>query len=610
MFISKLKTSICTLRITIAFLLVMFFAPVAMSQSDQITIDVELSRASVYLGDEVTYQIIVRGSDNPTNPVVSFPDSLNAQYHGRTWQSFTSMRVINGRNSTVTEKRFSFQFTLRAIESGTISIPAPTIEIDGQVYTGQNSSFESILPVESIDDVIEVSLERDEIYLNETVILECAWWIPDQTSEFSFTSSAIPSSFQLFGLEPLQAGTQRIAFDINGQQMLATILDDQLNGVRMTKFVFRMSITPTEQGEFTIGPLRSVFTRQGGSRNAHRAYAQSNTIKVSVRPVPTENQPDGYSGAIGEFQLQTQALNTNVNVGDPIELTLRVRGQEPMVGVTDAPNLSSNPLFVDQFKISSEGWREKLPRQSGQRVYSTTIRALDEHVTQIPSIELPSFNPMTRGYKVYRSLPIDIIVNPVQEVTLSDAVVTGGTPQVPTEKAIERVELTRAMPGLWAHGSLEELQTNSGFSLIETINNPVQFSILASGPCLFAFSLIFAIRRSRRTPQSHILNRAYRHAQSTTRGGHFADGLRHYVSIASGINTDAMTAQDVFLLPIQDADARLIASSLNDAERVEYVLENTSAQSPVDPRQDSRTYDTQLLKRVHLQILNAARANQ
>lgn len=605
---TTLRIHLSVLRIVPVLFLMIVCSPLALSQSDQVSVEVELSRSSVYVGDDLTYQIIVRGADNPTSPVVSFPDTINAQYHGRTWQSFTSMRVINGRNSTVTEKRFSFQFTLRAIESGIITIPAPTIEVDGQLYTGQASSFESRLPAQSDDDLIEITIQRDDIYLNESVILQCEWWIPGQTSEFSFTSSAIPSSFELLGLEPPQQGMNRIGFEINGQQLVAVTLDDQRDGVRMTKFVFNVSVTPTQAGNFTLGPFRSVFTRQTSNRNAFRAYAESNTIDVRVQPVPTENQPAGYSGAIGEFELRALSSNTTVNVGDPIGVTLRIRGQEPMVGVSDAPDLNSIPAFVDQFKISSEGWREVLPRQSGQRIYETTIRALSEQVSQIPSVELSSFNPATRSYKVYRSQPIKITVNPVQEITLSDAIVTGGAQSTPVMKPTDRVELTRAMPGLWAHGSMDDLQSSKGFSLIETIRNPVQISVLASGPCLFAFSLIFAIKRSRGTPQSATLCRALRQSQRLARSGHFGQALRHYVAIASGINEEALAAQDAYLLPIDDSDAKQLAFALDDVERGAYLEKHSDSQrsrsnnvSPSDA--------AQLLKRIHKQILCAGRGN-
>ena len=60
-------------------MLMMMYSPLAMARNDQVSVEIELSRSSVYVGDELNYQIIVRGADNPTNPMVNFPDSINAQ---------------------------------------------------------------------------------------------------------------------------------------------------------------------------------------------------------------------------------------------------------------------------------------------------------------------------------------------------------------------------------------------------------------------------------------------------------------------------------------------------------------------------------------------------
>ena len=121
-------------------------------QRDPVTVESEVSRLRVYVGDELTYQVIVRGADNPPMPEVEFPSSVVARYQGRSNQAFTSTRIINGRSRTVTDRRYSYQYALTAVDSGMLTIPAPVFEVDGQRYVGQAATFESLLPTRADTD--------------------------------------------------------------------------------------------------------------------------------------------------------------------------------------------------------------------------------------------------------------------------------------------------------------------------------------------------------------------------------------------------------------------------------------------------------------------------
>jgi len=550
---------------SILFIVLGCLSSIGYAQSDPISIDVELSRSRLYVGDDVTYQIIVRGANNPPTPEVDFPDSVRAKFHGRTSQSFTSMRSINGRNRTYTDRRYSFQYTITAVEEGTIEISAPSIVIDGQRYTGQAASFESILPVRSDVDDIEVSVPQSEIYINQSVELECNWWIGDQSSEFSFSSSSLPESFGVRGVEPRIASSQKVRFEIDGQQVIGVVVTGQHRGKEMTRLVFWLSVTPSEVGDFTLGPIRVVFTRRRGTGGSYRAYAESSPIPVTVKRVPIENQPNGYTGVIGDLRLSVYASNTNVNVGDPIELTLSISGQEPMLGVDDAPNLSGIPSFARDFKVSSEGWREKRPRKVGKRIFQTTIRALDDSIDQIPAIEFPSFNPATGSFRINKSSLIDIVVNPVEELTLEDAVITGGGNARLTESSVERSELTSAHPGLWAHGTADQVLEKPGFSF-ESVLKPIWIGAAASGPAIFAFSLLIGLIRDTRASAAGALRMAFRRSRFLDRKGLHAKAVRMYIAAALGINEDAIVAGDASRLPIDEDTVRAAELCLAGSE--------------------------------------------
>lgn len=517
---------------------------------DEISVTTEISRSSVYVGDELTYQVVVRGASNPLQPEVVFPDLLRTQFNGRSSQSYTSMRIINGVRRSVTDRSFIFQFTLTPMGEGSIEIPAPRVEINGQIYSGDPVSFEALLPVRSDADEMEIIVGRSTLYQNETAEIECVWWIGDQTSEFNFSSSAFPESFKLTAVEQNTSGQYKVDFTLNGQPMTGVVETQEHNGQQMSRFSFRIAITPTEVGRFELGPLRAIFTRHSGTGSRFRAYVESEPVDIEVIHVPEQGRPANYNGAIGQFQLTARASNSSVNVGDPIQLTLRIRGEEPMIGVSDAPDLLLDPAFLDQFKVDSEGWREVSPRNRGMRLYETTIRALDDRVTQIPPIQLPSFNPDIGEYRIYRSEAIPLQVTAVREVTLADALVSPSqdTIESPRHRSIDRIELTTATPGLWAHGSREEILQNRGFNLAQALNQPGWQAALAVPPGLFLCACVVVGFRRTRDEELHRHSLAYRQAKRHSG----TEALRVYLSAVMDIDLEATTANDAMNMPISD----------------------------------------------------------
>lgn len=565
--------------------------PCAVAQTgnnDPVSVTVELSRSSVYVGDEVAYKVIVRGARAPQTPQVDFPNSVRAQFHGPSSQSYTSVQIINGVRRSVTERSYIFQYTLTALSEGTVNIPAPTVLIDGQTYQGQQAQFESLLPVVSDVDELEIRVDRNQLYLNETVRVECVWWIADNTSEFNLASSSIPDSFEVRPAQPTGAGQYKIDFSLDGQSMTGYVETGTHNGREMSRFSFVFTVTPTETGHFDLGPMRSIFTRHSGTGSRFRAYVESDSIPVEVIEVPISGRPDNYNGAIGQYQLISRASNTNVNVGDPIDITLRVRGDEPMVGVSDAPDLTQIPAFSDNFKIDSEGWRETTPRNAGTRLYQITIRALDEHVDEIPSIELPSFIPETGRYTVFKSDPIPLRVTGVREVTLADALVNsnqGNRNTSPTER-VDRIDLTPAAPGLWAHATANEMLSKRGFNLAQTLQSPTWQAAIIAPPAFFCFAWLSMTYARTRNPDRARLMHAY--SASKRRSG--VDKLKIYLAQTLQIDEDAVTASDARSLPIDAETQQLLYDLLLGAE--------SSPPASVDQQ-----YLTKTLNEVHAQCL-------
>lgn len=580
------------------FLLCMFLPIVAFASGviaqDTVTVQASLSRESAFVGDEISYVIEVFGATNPEPPSLEIPDGVQAIAHGRTSVTSDSVAVINGRRQQVRQRKFMFQYTLSANTSGTFTIPAPIIKDQGAEHIGNATSFRSVLPSESLDDVLEISIDRVELYQNETIEVECVWWIGDNTSQFNFDSSLFPNSVKIRPVPVPRGVRHKIDFPLGGQTIQGYVSNGIHQGREKSSFTFSFSITPTETGSFEIGPIRSLFTRQPSIGDRFRAYVESESVTINVIPVPIEGKPDLYDGAIGTYELETSSSNRRVHVGDPIELILKVRGQEPMTGVNDAPALESHPGFVDRFKVDSDGWREVAPRRSGYRTYQTVIRALSDEINEIPPIQLHSFDPSSGRYLTNESEPIPLFVEPVNEVTLADAIVTGDSlyrAEPPPRPLNEQIQLSPIAPALWAHAPLEEMTKTRSFDLAQTIRDPAWIATLVTPPGLYFTSLFVIAYRRNRNPEVVRLRHAMRHASRQSEHTTMAA----YLSRVLRVDPDALTAADITHLQIDDALREQVNERLIERE---------------DPRamRSDHPNDRPIAHRVHTQLIANARS--
>ena len=100
---------------------------------------------------------------------------------------------------------------------------------------------------------------------------------------------------------------------------------------------FKTTVYPVRSGELTLGPAELVcnlLVRQSRSQTSfivqQRKYPMtvvSEPYKITVKPLPSTGQPESFSGAVGQYDLEVDAKPTKLKVGDPITLTMTVQGQ-------------------------------------------------------------------------------------------------------------------------------------------------------------------------------------------------------------------------------------------------------------------------------------------
>ncbi|MGJ8635871.1 MAG: BatD family protein [Phycisphaerales bacterium] len=537
--------------------------------ADEVTLEAELSRARAYIGDEISYQVLVRGSHDGARPHVQFPAGVIAEYRGASSQQFTTMRSVNGRQRSITDAYYKHQYLLTVVKEGEIIIPPAMLEQDGKRFTSNPVRLAALFPAQAENDRVEIKLPDRDVYVGESVRAQVSWWVADQTQGLSFDSSVFPDSIRVAPATPEQSSGEQLALDMFGSRIQGYVDSALYQGQPMNRLRFDLILTPTQAGEFEFGPVRVVFTRQDNFTRASRMYAESDPKALSVINVPTQGKPSGYQGLIGSFNVLSDASNTKVNVGDPIEFRVLVSGPDPMIGLERT--LESQALSSSGFRVSSDGWKEIERTRTSERLFSTTIRATDDSVTEIPAITLPAFNPETGAFEVFASKPIPLEVRSVRTVTLNDAVISQAELEPNNSTAQERIKLAQNPSTLWAHPDASQIRSSPrAFSISEVITDPLW---ITTGACIagLPFACLVYVRRTRsKDPRALEINRAWKRAKKLHAQGDPVSAIRVYGGAVLNIDPDSITGADFEQLAVSKEVVRRSAAVLTESESVHY----------------------------------------
>lgn len=315
-------------------------------RAENVTFDATVNSSRVSLDEVMQLTLTITGVNDNLDPV-SLPviDGLTAKYLGPS----TNVSVING----VYHSERSFTYNLFPNKVGKSQIPAITATIAGQTYTTKPIDIEVVEnpsqaqssagasnqnqapSAETLKDKILViaSVDKKEVYLNERIPLKIKLLVngvPIKDIQYP--------QFEKKGF---------LVDDFDKPQQSSGLF----NGVRYDTVEFKINIYPNHLGDLTLGPVQiqgNVIYKTGQSNpfnqegnffgadvfnNFFDSYAarpvtvMSDPVVLHVSPLPHENQPNDFSGAIGQsFDFQASVSPLEVKVGDPLTLKMELKG--------------------------------------------------------------------------------------------------------------------------------------------------------------------------------------------------------------------------------------------------------------------------------------------
>lgn len=541
-----------TMKWSLAIWLVAAASLVNAQESPKITALIE--KEAVAVGEPFVFELQIEHVDEADVPDLSLlSDDFTVEFAGSRRNNSANISIINGRTTRVISRQYIIDFRLTAKRTGRIEIPAISVTAEGKTLTTQPLVVVASPPEPVKGFKLTTTLSKTTCYVGEPIAMTTTFYVGSRVSGPTFTMPVL--SAPEFFCEPLilqQPNTEHFQLTIDGKTIYAEPGNARLDGNDISTVSFEHVLVPKSAGELTIpaatvsgqiaaGRRRSSMSFFGAVDDLKAMVVQSEPVTLSVKPVPEEGKPDNFSGLIGAFTMSTSASPTEVNVGDPITLTIAVEGSFYLRHF-ELPSLQRQPALAEQFRIPDE----MAPGQAenNRKIFTQTIRAQSPDVVEIPPIELAYFDTATGRYELARSKPIPLKVRAAQVVTASDA--EGFRPQSET---VEHVAINDGI----AHNFTEpdaldpqhfgpDVWMRSLSSWLLLLMPPLAWSVLAGARFLRRLGGLRPKARARKLARSQLTIAL---SAEGLDAGKLLQALRAYLAAKLDLRAGALTLRDV-----------------------------------------------------------------
>jgi hypothetical protein len=356
-----------------------------------------LDRDTITLGENVTLSLKFDGIQPSDTPAIPDIAGLQFQYIGPS-SSFT---FINGQTSS----SITYNYTVTAQHDGQFTIPALRADIGGQSFaslpltlTVSKVAAPSAADLDTGDQVafMKFIFPKNKIYVGEAVLGRLELYLRDDVQNFgNFQLTASPTDGFSAG-KNAEPPNQRRRVQIGNHSYVVIPI--------------AVPLTAIQTGQLTLGPFTASAVVVTPSQNQNgdpffRMFNQGEQKQVTLAtapvtveslPVPEQNKPANFTGAVGDFMLTASAGPTTLTVGDPITVRVQISGS----GALDAVTLPTQDAW-NNFKTYPPTSKLETTDQfgfQGTKTFEQIVSPLNSDVQELPPFTFSFFNPNDGQY--------------------------------------------------------------------------------------------------------------------------------------------------------------------------------------------------------------------
>jgi BatD DUF11 like domain len=404
-----------------------------------------LDRDTITLGEQATLTLTFVGGQ-PTKLT-----SLNVPglQFGNPSRSFSQNIDLN---SGQVNAKLTLSYSVLPQHEGEFAIPALTAEVNGERLTSQplklvvlKASAPSAAAIHAGNEVafMRLAAPQQAVYAGQMLTAQLQIFLRDDVQNYGnprFTST--PADGFVLGKS---AGSQQYRTQIGNRIYTVVPISLALTATKsgdlsLGPFTANMIVVlpaPNQGGDPFFGQFGSLFN-QGQQKQVTLATEQ---IHVQALPLPAENAPANFNGAVGDYEMTVTAGPTNVAIGDPITVRVRISGR----GALDALSLPPLPGGSD-FKLfpptSKTEYSDQLDTE-GDKTFEEIVTPQDTDVRALPEISFSFFNPEDGKYHTLTRPPTPLVVRSASSTPLPTIAATkSANPANPTPQDILPIKET------------------------------------------------------------------------------------------------------------------------------------------------------------------------
>ncbi len=314
------------------------------------------------------------------------------------------------------EPRAAFNTRVRAASTGSFTVPAFVVKVDGKPVTVPAARLTVVAAppaVASPAAQLILDLPATNLFVGQAV-----------TARLLLPAAA---GGVVQGLGQPQFSGQGFLVDLAAPRQRFEMMPH--HGANVPVFIYETTLTPLTTGKLSVlgqgftagnrfsGPIviSGQVTIPGGP--PQYTLLESEPIELDVRPLPREGELPGFTGAIGRFDVGPPCLVTNVlRVGDPVKLTVTItnRGDAPLARLVPPPA----PRARDWQVFGSADFAPAQPVASppnepqGVVTFTFTLVPLNEAAQTTPPIPFSCYDPRAGRYADLTIPPVPVIITP------------------------------------------------------------------------------------------------------------------------------------------------------------------------------------------------------
>ena len=139
-----------------------------------------------------------------------------------------------------------------------------------------------------------------------------------------------------------------------------------------------------------------------------RFYMNAPALTIEVLPLPEEGRSENFSGLFSPVSIETSLTAHEVEVGEVLEVSLRVKSDAPH-GMINLPALNVQRALRGRFRAGNEYDRTWYEDGTG---FTGRVRPLTTGVNALPSLQVQVFNPGTGAYQTLQTEAQELTVTP------------------------------------------------------------------------------------------------------------------------------------------------------------------------------------------------------